>query len=74
MSRAHDVVCLSRAILASTKGMVAVFSVYLDESGTHDGSPVVTVAACLARPEQWGEFTTEWLARPIHGADVRFAI
>ena len=75
MSAARDVLELSRAILAANDGLVAVFKVYIDESGIHDGSPVVTVAAYLARPKQWAAFTSEWLRaiKPIkvyHAADA----
>ena len=75
MSAARDVLELSRAILAANDGLVAVFKVYIDKSGTHDGSPVVTVAAYLARPKQWAAFTSEWrhAIRPInvyHAADA----
>ena len=37
-----------------------MLKVYIDESGIHDGSPVVTVGAYLARPKQWAAFTEEW--------------
>jgi hypothetical protein len=45
------------------------------ESGIHEGSPVVTVAAYLSRPRQWVAFTKEWqrTIRPIkcyHAADA----
>lgn len=61
MSAARDVLELSRAVLAANDGFVAVFKVYIDESGVHDTSPVVTVAAYLARPKQWEAFTKEWV-------------
>lgn len=72
---AQDVLELSRAVLASDDGLIAVFKVYIDESGIHDGSPVVTVAAYIARPKQWEAFTKEWVPaiRPIkvyHAADA----
>lgn len=75
MSAARDVLALSRAVLAAKDGLIAVFKIYLDESGIHDGSPVVTVAAYVARPKQWGAFTSEWrrTIRPIkvyHAADA----
>jgi Protein of unknown function (DUF3800) len=75
VSAARDVLDLSRAILAAQDGIVAVFKVYIDESGTHDRSPVVTVAAYLARPKQWEAFTKEWrrAIRPIkvyHATDA----
>lgn len=33
-----------------------VFTAYLDESGTHDGSPVTVMGGLLARAEQWENF------------------
>jgi len=60
MSAARDVWEMSRAILGDQDGYVAVIRVYLDESGIHEGSPVVTVAAYLARPKDWMRFTSEW--------------
>ena len=41
-------------------GVVVVLKVYIDESGTHDGSPVVCVAAYMARPRQWTAFVKQW--------------
>jgi hypothetical protein len=40
----------------------------MDESGIHDGSPVVTVGAYFGRPKQWETFNKRWTAkkRPIH--------
>jgi Protein of unknown function (DUF3800) len=35
----------------------------MDESGTHAGSPIVTVAAYIARPRTWEAFTRRWNAR-----------
>lgn len=51
-----------------------MFKTYLDESGTHDGSPVVTVGAYVGRPSEWQRFTKEWnlRKRPIrvfHASD-----
>ena len=40
--------------------MVAMLEAYMDESGTHDGSPVLTVGAYLAGPEDWRDWTAEW--------------
>jgi len=54
---------LSRAVLAGQDGFVAVIKVYMDESGTHDGSPVVTVAAYYAKPKVWRDFTKDWNTR-----------
>jgi hypothetical protein len=62
LSSAASVLELSRAILGGSRGFIAVLKVFIDESGTHDGSPVVTVAAYMARPRQWQLFTKEWRA------------
>lgn len=48
--------------------------VYMDESGIHDGSPVVTVAAYFAEPKIWRAWTLDRnrMKRPIrvfHAAD-----
>lgn len=51
---------LSRAILADEDGYVLVIRAYLDESGIHEGSPVITVAGYFARPKQWQAFTRAW--------------
>jgi len=39
---------------------LAVLNLYLDESGVHDDSPVLTIGGYLGRPEQWADFTTTW--------------
>jgi hypothetical protein len=67
---------MSRAVLACRDGSVAVLKVYTDESGIHEDSPVVTVAACCAKPSVWNEWTKKWNAakRPIkvyHAADAQ---
>ncbi len=54
---------MSRMALAETDGWVVVLKVAMDESGVHDGSPVVAVGAYLARPRQWREWTKAWNAR-----------
>ena len=46
----------------------------MDESGTHEGSPVVTVGAYIAKPSKWQAWQKEWnrLKKPIrvvHAAD-----
>lgn len=33
---------------------------YFDESGTHTGSPALSVAGFLGRADDWGAFTFEW--------------
>jgi hypothetical protein len=57
------------------KGVGRVLKAYLDESGTHDESPVLTVAGYLARPRRWQAWTKKWNAakRPVkiyHAADA----
>ena len=49
------------------KGDVAVLRVFLDESGTHGGWPVVTVGAAWAKPTVWQKWTKDWIIkkRPI---------
>lgn len=75
MASAQLVWELSRAFLADRPGDVAVLKAYLDESGVHDGSPVLTVAAYTAKPKTWRDWTRTWNAakRPIrvyHAADA----
>lgn len=52
---------LCRHFLSYRDGEVAVLTAYMDESGIHDGSPVLTVAAYLGRPEDWAEWTRRWV-------------
>jgi hypothetical protein len=39
---------------------IAVFGAYFDESGTHQGSPVLVVAGYLSTVEQWVHFDHDW--------------
>jgi hypothetical protein len=44
-----------------------VFTGYLDESGTHDGSPATVMGGLLARAEQWAEFEKKFAqAQKVH--------
>src|SRR5258707_115577 len=75
MSSAQLVWELSRAVQADRDGLIAMFKTYIDESGIHDGSPVLTVGAYLARPKDWRDWTKKWniAKRPInvyHAADA----
>jgi hypothetical protein len=46
----------------------------MDESGIHEGSPYVTVAAYAGQPKHWKAFTAEWNARKKpFGVDVYHA-
>ena len=53
--------------LCDCDGSVVVLKVPMDESGVHDGSPVITVGAYIARPRQWQDWTKSWnvAKRPI---------
>ena len=62
MSSPHYVWQLSQAALADQDGLIAVPRVFMDESGTHDGSPVVTVGSYVATPKQWRLWTKDWNA------------
>jgi len=54
-------------VLGESDRQVIVLKAVMDESGVHDDSPVLTVAAYLARPRQWQEWTKRWKVakRPI---------
>lgn len=62
--------------LADQDGEVAVLKAYMDESGVHDGSEAITVAAYVGRPSDWQQWTKMWNAakRPIkvyHAVDAQ---
>jgi hypothetical protein len=67
MASAQDTFELSRHFLADRDGYAVVLKVFMDESGTHDGSPIVAVGAYLSRPKIWRSWTKEWnkAKRPI---------
>jgi hypothetical protein len=39
-----------------------IYTAYLDESGTHDGSPLTVMGGVLARAEQWRDFEKKFAA------------
>lgn len=39
---------------------MALFKVYIDEGGTDESSPILTVAGYVAKPSQWKLFSREW--------------
>lgn len=39
-----------------------LLTTYLDESGTHDTSPISIMAGYLGTAKQWGAFDAEWIA------------
>jgi hypothetical protein len=76
MGSARLVYEMSRFALAEAAGRVIVIKVPMDESGVHDDSPVLTVAAYLGRPSDWRSWTKRWNAakRPIrvfHSTDCQ---
>ncbi|MFL5269815.1 MAG: hypothetical protein ACJ8AH_25025, partial [Stellaceae bacterium] len=60
MLSARDVHAICHAALAWKPGMVIVFQIVVDESGTHALSPTLAVAAYVGRPDDWRKFTSEW--------------
>ena len=65
LDSAEDVgerVCeIGDTFLAHRHGMLAVIEVYLDESGTHHGSPAMSVAAVWAAKSDWANWTIDWV-------------
>lgn len=57
---AQYVVDLGEACLGDRDGQLVMIRIYMDESGTHDGSPVVTVGAYVGQPKDWARFTRKW--------------
>jgi hypothetical protein len=57
---AQYVTDLGEACLGDQDGQLVMIRIYMDESGTHDGSPVVTVGAYFGRPKDWARFTKRW--------------
>lgn len=60
ISSAQYVWDLCKVALCDAPGAVVMLRVYMDESGTHDGSPAVTVGAYCGFPKNWKDFTREW--------------
>jgi hypothetical protein len=65
---------LAPRVLGGENGFVAVLKVFMDETGIHDDSTVVAVAAYVSRPKHWRVWTKKWnrAKRPIrifHAAD-----
>jgi hypothetical protein len=75
VASAHQVWEIGRIALADRDGCIAVLKAYIDESGIHDNSPVLTVATYLARQNVWRDWTKKWnlAKKPIkvyHAADA----
>jgi hypothetical protein len=56
MSAAEFAYELGTACLGDRNGLLIMIRVYIDESGTHEGSPVVSVGAYAGRLETWPPF------------------
>ena len=75
MNAHYPIGCLARAALGRSGAgrMIAVLaelSAYFDDSGTHDGSPVVVLGGLLGTEDQWLAFEAAWsklLAEPLPG-------
>lgn len=55
------------------KRIVVVMEAFMDESGTHKGSPTVSVAAVVGAHWQWRRFLSFWDDRYFHAKDPRCA-
>jgi Protein of unknown function (DUF3800) len=49
-----------RSIYACPGGLMATFSLYCDDSGTHDQSPIAVAACFVSTVEQWERFNVNW--------------
>jgi hypothetical protein len=45
----------------AVRGAIAMLRVAIDESGSHGGSPVLTVAVCVGSDARWSRFREAWL-------------
>ncbi len=51
--------------------MALAYTAYLDESGTHDGSPITIMAGVLGRADQWKKFQAKFDAvKARHGFEI----
>ncbi|MGA7383655.1 MAG: hypothetical protein WBW81_02835 [Methylocella sp.] len=60
MTSAQQVWEISRAVLADQDGWIAVLRAFMDESGTHDDSPVVVVGLYVGKSKAWVGWTKDW--------------
>ena len=42
------------------KGMLAMFTAYFDESGTHSDAPNIAIGGFLGSDSQWSSFQSQW--------------
>ena len=43
-------------------GCLFMLQAYLDDSGTHDGSPVVVIGGLIGPPDNWDRFEKQWVS------------
>lgn len=62
MTLHSDIICnIADSIFGRERGLIAVLHhAYFDESGTHDGAPVMTIAGYLFTSEQARKFSRDW--------------
>ena len=48
------------SINATTDTLMAMFTLYCDDSGTHSGSDIAVAACYVSTVEQWGHFKRNW--------------
>jgi hypothetical protein len=52
--------------------VVGVQEVYMDEAGTHVGSPVLCVAAFIGDNDNWKTFLDKWGDQPFHAKENKY--
>jgi hypothetical protein len=50
----------------------ALFEAYLDEGGTHAGSPILSVAGYFGLHEQWSKFLDRWPHAEFHACEPKY--
>ena len=61
-ANAEDFCERSAVYVVAGRTVMFVYTAYLDESGTHDGSPITVMGGVLARAEQWRDFEKKFAA------------
>jgi hypothetical protein len=54
-----------------TRSLLMIITTYIDESGTHDSSPISVMAGYVGTTVQWERFNADWSAL-VRKAGVRF--
>lgn len=60
--RSDDFRDLLDLVVPEGGSLVALASIFVDESGTHEGSPVMTIGGVIFRKRQASEFSRKWSA------------